>query len=198
MRKMIMAVLLVVLSAFLLVNCRERGGSERLKKGRIEVLREYAALDKAYIPALVLTNQGNIQQSQKAMTRFKEVWEAFANKHYPLVPKDPEFRRSLDKVQNAVRTADQIVNSGENLEDAHVALEEIRFILMALRKSRLFFYDREKAKQPEGGLGIPHVYYIDNLTEFHEPMEVIVLTAKGKTPETLTNADIMKINDPST
>ena len=38
-------------------------------------------------------------------------------------------------------------------------------------------------------------YYVDYLTEFYEPMEAIVLTAKDRTPETLTEADIEKIEE---
>lgn len=190
---------LIVISAFLLASDRKRRETAmEMVEGRNRVLREYAAFDKAYIPALVLTNQGKVEQSQKAMTRLNEVWEPYANKYYPLVPKDREFRRSLDKIQNAIRTADHIVNSGGNLADAHEALEKIRFIFMALRRSRLtssMIRWRARGELEWNEVSLPDYYYIDYLNEFHEPMEAIVLNAKGRTPETLTDADIEKIEE---
>ena len=193
------AALIAILSLLLVRDCKRRGHTmEGLVEGRNRVLRESAALDKAYIPALVLTNQGKVEQSQKAMTRLKEVWETYANKYYPLVPRDREFRRSLDKIQNAIRTADHIVNSGGDLADAHEALEEIRFTFMALRKGRLtssMIRWKERGELEWNEVWLPDYYYIDYLNEFHEPMEAIVLTAKGKTPETLTDEDVAKIKE---
>jgi hypothetical protein len=62
----------------------------------------------------------------------------------------------------------------------------------------LFASSLWRVRSPGGGTEyfvISYNYYIDYLTEFHEPMEAIVLTAKGKTPETLTDADIEKIKE---
>ena len=159
--------------------------------------REHAALDRTYIPALLLTGQGKVEQSQKAMALLREEWEVFANRRYPKIPNDLKYRRSLDRVQKAVRTADHIVSSGGNLRDAHEALEDIRFILMDLRRSRLRKFRMET--RPPGGearlIGIRGDYYVDYLTEYYEPMEAIVLTARDKTPETLTEAHIEQIEE---
>jgi hypothetical protein len=71
--------------------------------------------------------------------------------------------------------ADKIVLSGKDILKAHEILEDIQIVFMKLRKRNNIDY------------------YIDYLTEFHEPMEAIVLTVKDKTPETLTNGDIREI-----
>ena len=185
------AALIAIFSLSLVRDCKRRGPTtEEFVDGRNRILRGYAAFDRAYIPALTLTNQGKIEQSQKAMTRLKETWEVFANKRYPYVRRNRSSRRNLDKIQRMVRTSDQIVNSGGNLKDAHESLEEIRFILMEVRRGNLTL----ALMDSESRLPFPR-YYIDYLNEFHEPMEAIVLTAKGKTPETLTDADIEKIEE---
>ena len=61
--------------------------------------------------------------------------------------------------------------------DAHNVLEHVRVILMQLRQKH----------------GID--YYLDYQTAFHEPMEAIVLAAKGKTPATLAEQDLAKIRN---
>ena len=83
MRKtIILAIVLIVISPLLLASCIGREPTaEEMAKGMYELLREYAAFDKAYIPALVFTNQGKVEQSQKAMARLKEVWEPYINKY---------------------------------------------------------------------------------------------------------------------
>lgn len=53
------------------------------------------------------------------------------------------------------------------------------------------FPDRFRGKRHTPRNGID--YFIDRLTAFHEPMEAIVLAAKDKTGDTLTDADIALI-----
>ena len=74
-----------------------------------------------------------------------------------------------------VNDAVKIVVSERKVTDAHEALEHVREVLMKLRQRN----------------GID--YFIDRLTAFHEPMEAIVLAAKDKTGDTLTDADIALI-----
>jgi hypothetical protein len=91
---------------------------------RADIPSDSARFDRAYIPALALTSQGE---------------------------------------------ADALV-AAEKLSDAHEVLEQVRIFLMELRHKHLI------------------AYFPDLLTAFHEPMEEIVLTVKGKTPETITRA----------
>lgn len=197
-RTIVLTVALIVICSYLLANCRRGAFSpEEMTEWRNRILREHAAFDKTYIAALLLTGQGKVEQSQKAMALLRGEWEIFANKRYPEIRNSLKYRRTLDRVQKAVRTADHIVSSGGNLRDAHEALEGIRFILMDFRRSRLRTY-RMETRTPGGEAGfivIPGDYYVDYVTEFYEPMEAIVLTARHKTPETLTGADVEKIEE---
>jgi hypothetical protein len=152
--------------AFLIISCAPKN-----------LQKEFASFDKFYIPALSLTSQGKMEQSKVAMMLLKEKWKTFKGKYYNHIPKDSEWKQNFDDVEQMILEADEIVKNGEDLLGAHELLESVRFTFMELRKRN----------------GID--YYVDYLTEFHEPMEEIVLTAKGKTPDTLTDADMSKIRE---
>ena len=185
------AALIMVFALLLVMHFKKRGATrEQFVAIRERTLKGYAAFDKVYIPALVLTNQGKVEESRKAMKLLNQNWEPLASKHYAVAQNNIRLQRNLNKIQTAIRTADKIVDGGENLKDAHELLETIRFILMEIRRNNLTL----ALKDPNKRAALPR-YYIDYLTEFHEPMEAIVLTAKGKTPETLTDEDVAKIKE---
>jgi hypothetical protein len=140
-----------------------------------DIQKDFASFDRVYIPALSMTNQGEKEQSKTTMLSLKENWKAFKDKYYKYNSKDSQWEKSFNDVDQKIIQADEIVNSDGNLSKAHESLEGIRTIFMELRKKNNMDY------------------YVDYLTEFHEPMEAIVLTVKGKTPDTLTNADIEKL-----
>ena len=142
---------------------------------KVDLLKDFASFDRAYIPALSMTNQGEKEQSKISMSLLKDNWKIFKGKYYKHNSKDSKWKEDFDNVEQMIMKADSIVSNEGNLSDAHNSLEGIRTVFMELRK-------RSKIE-----------YYIDYLTEFHEPMEAIVLTAKGKNPETFTDADIEKI-----
>lgn len=200
MKKSIVAIFLVailILGFAFLFAYRERWDTSPEKRMAIRnsLLKEFAAFDRAYIPALSLTNQEKIEPSRKAMANLKQNWETLSNKYYSGAENNLGFQRSLNKVQNAINKADGMANSGENLKEAHEALEEIRFILMDIRRRNLYF---QIQKPPAKGIKYQvarHEYFVDYLNEFHEIMETIVLTAKGKTSETIADEDIEKIKE---
>ena len=102
-------------------------------------------------------------------------WQAFQVKYIAANPADPQWRPDFDAVGGMIERADGIVKTGSDLVAAHDELEGVRITLMHLRERN----------------GVE--YYVDRLTRFHEPMEAIVLAAKGKTAETLTSADLETI-----
>jgi hypothetical protein len=134
-------------------------------------------LDKSDIAALALTSQGKVAESRKAMEILSESWKGFKQRYYDANPGDSQWKKDFDAADHMIAEASQIVASDRKVTDAHEALEEIRMVMMKLRARN----------------GIE--YFVDRLTAFHEPMEVIVLAAKDKTPETLADADIQRIRN---
>lgn len=136
---------------------------------------DMVTLDRAYIAALALTSQEKPEPSRKAMAILVPTWQAFQVKYIGANPADAQWRLDFDAVNGMIARADEIVTTGADLVAAHDELEGVRITLMELRERN----------------GI--AYYVDALTRYHEPMEAIVLAGKGKTPETLTAADLETI-----
>jgi len=140
-----------------------------------ELRQDMVKLDKSYIAALALTSQGEVAESRKAMDILSGSWKAFKKTYYDANPKDTQWKKDFDAADKMIAEAAHIVVSDRKVTDAHEALENMRMVMMRLRA-------RNKVD-----------YFVDGLTAFHEPMEAIVLAAKDKTPETLTDADIQRI-----
>lgn len=141
-----------------------------------DLRQEMVKLDKVYIAALALTSQGKADDSRKAVNALRESWQSFKAKHYGANPADKQWKADFDAVQKMVAKAVAIVGTpGKPVTEAHEALEDVRTVLMKLRV-------RNRVD-----------YYIDGLTAFHHPMEDIVLAAKDKTAQTLSDADVSKI-----
>lgn len=140
-----------------------------------DLRQDMVKLDKVYIAALALTTQGKVAESRKVMETLTKSWKNFRSAYYDANPKDRQWKADFDKVDHMIAEAAAIVVSDRKVTDAHEALEDVRMVMMKLRS-------RNKIE-----------YFVDRLTGFHEPMEVIVLNAKDKTPETITDADIGRI-----
>ena len=137
-----------------------------------ELLGDMVAFDRAYIPALALTSKEDADGSATAMVILKETWSQFKAKSWDGPEGDDLWTADMESIEDSIIRADEIVTSGGNLIDAHEELEEIRKVTLDLRK-------RNNTD-----------YFIDYLTEFHDPMEAIVLLAKGKTRNNLSEQDI--------
>lgn len=140
-----------------------------------DLIKDFVIFDRAYIPALWLTSQGKVEESKKAMNLLKKNWKTFKGTYKAYNTKDMEWEKDFDKVDQMVLNADKILLDGKDISKAHDVLEDVCIVFMKLRKRNNIDY------------------YVDYLTEFHEPMEAIVLTAKDKTPETLTDGDVREI-----
>ncbi len=136
------------------------------------LLADMVTLDRAYIAALALTSQEKLEPSQRSMAILVPTWAAFQAKYIGANPADSQWRPDFDAVNGMIGHADEIVRAGSDLLGAHDELEGVRITLMELRERN----------------GLP--YFVDHLTRYHEPMEAIVLAGKGKTPETLSAADL--------
>ncbi len=140
-----------------------------------DIRYDMVKFDKVYIAALALTSQGKAAESRKVVSALQKEWQGFKNLYYNANPRDTHWKSDFDHVNGMVDEAVKIVASERKVTDAHEALEHVRQVLMKLRqRNRLD-------------------YYVDTLTTFHEPMETIVLAAKDKTSDTLTEIDIARI-----
>jgi len=141
--------------------------------GRLE--KDMAEFDKAYIPALALTSQNKKAATEKAMKLTVSQWEVFKKKQAQTFNKSKADQADLAVIDKLIAEADRIVRENQTTEEAHEILEGVRNTFLKIRERNSIDY------------------YIDYTTKFHEPMEDIVLTAKGKTAETLTEEMLLKI-----
>ncbi len=135
------------------------------------IQREMVGLDRVYIPTLFYTSRKDTEKSRQTITQLQIAWERFNANHYRDKP-DTLWRNTFDEVGGLISRADGLLNTGDNTESAHEALEKIRVMLGKLRKS----YGME--------------IFSDYLTDFHEPMEAIVTSVKGASSESLTDSTI--------
>jgi hypothetical protein len=137
---------------------------------------DMVALDRAYIPALALTNQPKPEVSKRALERLRAQWNAYRTA-YATAPAGyaPDAWAAADsKVEAAVAAAEKNLAAGKSL-DAHEDLEHVRDAQYALRRG---------AKVP---------YFMDDLTAFHSAMEKLVGAVAGKSPATLSDADLATV-----
>lgn len=146
-----------------------------LAAGRLE--KDMAAFDKVYIPALVATSQGNRAAAKKAMELTVAEWLVFKKNHSDDFKKSKADRADLVIINQTISDTRRIVRQNGRLDEAYEILKGVRDIFLNIRKRNSIDY------------------YIDYTTRFHKPMDAIVLTARGKTAETLTEAMLLKIKD---
>ncbi|GBD89971.1 GDSL-like Lipase/Acylhydrolase [bacterium BMS3Abin04] len=141
-----------------------------------DILSGMVKFDEVYIPVLALTSQNKIDLSLIAMERLKKYWTEFKNMYSNYYFNDKNWGASFCRIDNLISRASTIVDSREKLRQAHETLEGVRQIFMKLRHRNNINY------------------FIDLLTEFHEPMEKIVLKAKKLKPEKFTKKDWREFN----
>jgi hypothetical protein len=88
---------------------------------------------------------------------------------------DDDWLSNMDEIDQHIMAAAKIVNSGGDLAEAHEELEPVRVLMMEAR-------ERNQIE-----------YFLDSLTRFHEPMETLALSVKGKNPEQLDDATVVNM-----
>jgi hypothetical protein len=123
-----------------------------------------AQLERAYVPALGLTNQrGNDAQAREAVRRLELSWDAFRARAAPLAAKDAALRATLAASSERVQQAAAQAGAGD-MAKAHESLEYLRDALWKWRASR----------------GVE--YFPDRLTAYHDVMEHLVDAAARALP----------------
>ncbi|PLX83208.1 MAG: hypothetical protein C0617_11770 [Desulfuromonas sp.] len=128
-----------------------------------ELLKDFVALEKVYIPALFYTNQGEVaaKPAMMATAKFKKAWTLFADKYEFYRPDYANWGAYFAVIDPAVDEALELVNT-KSLLQAHEALEAVRANMGELR----------------GHNGFPK-FIADQMTAYHGPMEHIVLSLKA-------------------
>lgn len=140
-------------------------------------LPDMVAFDRAYIPALSLTNAGDAAKARKAVALLVARWQELRAKYISAPTLNPQWRADFDSINAMILTADRMMIEGKPPQEAHGVLEGVRTVLKDLR------------------LGYNISYDLDALTQFHEPMEAITLAVKGKTAAQLTENDLATIEE---
>jgi hypothetical protein len=133
-----------------------------------------AALDRSYIPALMLSNGKDQAKAQAALTAYDQAWLVFAERQRKAYPGDAGWTRTLAIVDQANARARADIAAGK-LADAHNAQEDVRHALWHQRQA----------------MGV--AYQPDVLTDFHATMELIIAGTADKAPQTIdaaTNAQL--------
>jgi hypothetical protein len=133
-------------------------------------------LDRAYIPALVITNQPLSPTTRRSMERLREEWNGYRAR-YPKAPAgftEASWTKADKAIESSIADAEASVKAGKPTV-AHEALERVRDAQYALRR----------------GNGVS--YWMDDFTAFHAAMEDIAGAAAGKNAGTLTDGDVASI-----
>ena len=135
------------------------------------LLQDSAALDRAYIPALMLSNAKNPAKALAAHESYLAAWEAFAARQRSARPTDAAWAKTFANIDKANAEARAALTAGR-LADAHMIQEEVRHELWRQRQA----------------LGLD--YQPDRLTAYHETMEDLIASVPGKEPAAIGTPQI--------
>ena len=138
------------------------------------LLADSATLDRAYIPALMLTNGKDPAKARAAHAGYEAAWQRFVANQRSARSGDAEWAQVLAAIDRANAKARAALDAGA-MKDAHDAQEEVRHAL---------WHDRQAAKLR---------YQPDLLTDFHATMELIIADATAKPPTAIGPAEIAKL-----
>jgi hypothetical protein len=144
-----------------------------------DLVQAMADFDKSYIPPLFHTSNNSKPLSFKSMAILKSEWARFSGAYYDYRSDSANWQSYFVTIEEAILEADHIVASCvadplcANVVPAHEPLELVRLTMQELRIRN----------------GFPK-FNTDALTAYHEPMEAIVLTVKGKTPDMIDDETI--------
>jgi hypothetical protein len=121
------------------------------------LIDDMAALDRAYVAALVLSNQPDkpAVAVSASMKRLTESWKKFVDGLSKEDSENKALKGAISEISSSVAEAEKLAAAGKR-RDAHEALEMVRIVFWKARSD----------------MGIN--YLLDLHTAFHEPMEAFV------------------------
>jgi hypothetical protein len=135
------------------------------------LLADSALLDRAYIPALMLSNGKDSAKARAAHAGYEAAWQRFVAGRRTAQPAGEGWTKVLAEVDRANAKARAALDAGA-MKDAHDAQEEVRHAL---------WHERQVAKLD---------YQPDLLTDFHATMELIIADATARPPAAIGKAEI--------
>lgn len=147
------------------------------------LVQDMVDLELTYIPPLFHTNKKpeNVDISKKALTIYRAEWDQFSADYADYRSDEENWGSYFRKVENAIVKAEDIVfheYPNVPLVEAHEALEAVRAAFLELRSRN----------------GFPK-FITDKMTAFHDPMENMVLSLMGKTPDQIDEDLMLAIGD---
>ncbi len=149
-----------------------------------QLLQDLVVLEKAYIPPLFFTSAKLMAPAVKSMNDYVLQWREFSDRYYFYKPDYANWQTYFEQIEVAVQAAETIVKTAaatgdvEILPLAHEELEAVRMVMLQMRPKN----------------GFPKII-TDKLTVFHEPMEHLVLSVKGKTPAQIDEATLVDMEE---
>jgi hypothetical protein len=133
------------------------------------LLADSAALDRAFIPALMLSNGKDLAKARAAHETYEKAWKAFAAAQADA--KRAQVFAGIEAANGRARAALE----GAKSAAAHGAQEDVRHALWQLRRE------------------LKLTYLPDLLTTYHETMEEIVLGTAKLEPARIGPADVARL-----
>jgi hypothetical protein len=155
------------------VRAEEKSGAPSRTTATRDLVQAMAAFDRAYIPALALSNQGALEKTRKAALLLMRAW-AKLKADYRGYSGDDRWQTAFERVDEILVEAMDRAEKPD-LPGFHEALEGVREIFTGLRG--------------EYSIG----YYIDYLNLYHETMEKIAGLGKVDSSEKLGEDKIKAI-----
>ena len=118
-------------------------------------LRDFAVVEKAYIPALALTSAGQAEPARRALAVFRERWEGFKARYRQKTSEDAQWQEDTQEIDTLLAEAAAAMGQGRPVSEAHESLEAVRFVFQSIRRRH------------------DSLYILDGMTDFHEVMEGI-------------------------
>jgi hypothetical protein len=164
-------------------------------------LSDMVAMEKSYVNPLFYTSNMNAPKAKASYTAFVAVWDAFYAEYRTYRPSQQNWVSRFDAMNEAVQAPKAIIDqaaklfaakdpscvalptvppsfSCPSLVGAHDILEAVRYELWELRTHN----------------GFPR-FVTDRLTAYHDPMEAIVLTFKGRPLPTISAAELAAVGE---
>lgn len=178
---------MMVVAALALTGLSAQAKDEVLESAMI-------GLDRIYINPLFFTSNQNPAKAKPTMDAFVAYWNGFSAQYRNYRPSQENWIAHFDKVEEAIALTQPIVDWAAKaaaakdpscapaacpaLVVAHDHLEAVRYAMRDLRMHN----------------GFPK-FVTDKLTAYHDPMEAVVLTFKGRTLDQISADELAAVGE---